>query len=97
MIPVRQGFMSMNPPSKAFEKAVLGGKIRHNKHPVLRWMMDCTAIKQDPAGNIKPVKPDRQKTNKRIDGIVATIMGIDRCMRHQEQTSVYANPETAVM
>ena len=55
----------------------------------MRWMADCMTVKQDPAGNIKPVKPDRRKSSKRIDGIVALIMAIDRAMRNGDAGSVY--------
>jgi hypothetical protein len=40
-------------------------------------------IKQEPVGNIKPVKPDRKKAGKRIDGIVALIMAVDRVVRNK--------------
>ncbi|WP_105141644.1 terminase, partial [Streptococcus suis] len=43
--------------------------------------------RQDPAGNIKP---DKEKSVEKIDGIVALIMGLDRCIRHQiDEGSVY--------
>lgn len=85
MVPIRQGFGSLSAPSKAFQQAVMSRQLMHGGNPVLRWMMDCTSVKQDPAGNIKPVKPDRHKTSKRIDGIVAAIMAIDRLSRHGAQ------------
>lgn len=84
-VPTRQGYVTLSPPSKEFEKLVLARKIRHGGNPVLRWMMDSTSVKQDPAGNIKPVKPDRRTSSKRIDGIVASIMGLDRIMRHGKE------------
>jgi phage terminase large subunit-like protein len=40
------------------------------------------AVAQDPAGNLKPAK---DKSTERIDGIVATIMAIGRAMVAQEQ------------
>ncbi len=44
-------------------------------------------MRQDPAGNIKP---DKEKSVEKIDGIVALIMGLDRCIRHQtDEGSVY--------
>ena len=88
MVPIGQGFASMNAPTNDLLKLVLEEKIRHSGNPVLRWMADCMVVKQDPAGNIKPAKPDRRKTGKRIDGMVALIMAIDRAMRH-EGPSVY--------
>jgi hypothetical protein len=43
---------------------------------------------QDPAGNVKPVKPERMKQVNRIDGMVAAIMGLDRAMRRRETKEV---------
>ena len=84
-----QGYASMNAPTNELLKLVLENKLNHGGHPVLRWMADCMTVKQDPAGNIKPVKPDRRATGKRIDGIVAMIMGIDRAVRNGNGTSIY--------
>jgi phage terminase large subunit-like protein len=68
-----QGFASMSAPAKELERLVLDGKIEHGGHPVLRWMAANAAIKIDPAGNIKPAKDE---STDRIDGIVAAVMGI---------------------
>lgn len=78
VVHVRQGFATLSAPSKELERLVLSQKLRHNGNPVLEWMADCTSIKSDPAGNIKPVKPDRKASNKRIDGIVALVTGLAR-------------------
>lgn len=87
MVPIRQGFASMSPPTKELLNLVLAKKLRHGGHPILRWMADSMVVKQDPAGN---VKPDKSKSTARIDGMVALIMAIDRATRHQnEQKSVY--------
>ena len=40
------------------------------------------AVRQDPAGNLKP---DKASSQGKIDGIVAMVMAIDRLMRHAEQ------------
>jgi phage terminase large subunit-like protein len=40
------------------------------------------AVGQDPAGNLKPAK---DKSTERIDGIIATIMGIGRALVAQEE------------
>lgn len=91
MVPMGQGFASMNTPTQELMRLVLTKKLRHGGNPVLRWMADCVTVKQDPAGNLKPAKPDRKASGKRIDGIVALIMAIDRAMRHEDNTSVYAH------
>lgn len=80
-----QGFQSMSGPSKKLEELVLAAKIRHGGNPVQRWMADSCAIEMDPAENIKPSK---KKSTKRIDGIVAGIMGTARAMM-DEGASVY--------
>ena len=68
-------------------KLVLEERIAHGGHPVLRWMMDNIFIRTDPAGNIKP---DKEKSSEKIDGAVATIMALDRAIRHQGSgASVY--------
>lgn len=43
------GFASMAAPMKEFERRLLARKIRHGGNPVLRWMADNVAVKQDPA------------------------------------------------
>ncbi len=55
--------------------AVLGGKVRHGGHPILRWMAAHTFVREDAAGNIKP---DKAKSRHRIDGIVASVMAVAR-------------------
>lgn len=80
MVEFGQGYRSMSDPTKELERLVLSGKLRHGGHPVLRWNADCLEIQTDPAGNIKPVKPDVRKNSKRIDGAVALIMGLARAM-----------------
>jgi len=81
---VRFGIRSMDRPSKEFETAWVDGKFRHNGNPVFRWMCDCVTIRSDSNGNIMPVKPDRKKSTKRIDGVAATVMAWDYFARHTE-------------
>lgn len=78
VVPFGQGFKDMSPPSKEFMKLALEGNLAHGGHPVLSWMVDNIHIRQDPAGNIKP---DKQKSTEKIDGVVATIMALDRAIR----------------
>ena len=59
-------------------KLALEGKLAHGGHPVLSWMVDNIHVRTDPAGNIKP---DKQKSTEKIDGVVATIMALDRAIR----------------
>jgi phage terminase large subunit-like protein len=47
------------------------------------------AVSQDPAGNLKPAK---DKSTERIDGIVALIMAIGRAMVAKEQVPATPMP-----
>ena len=80
--PFGQGYGSMSAPSKEFEKLVLSEKIEHFGNPVLRWMLSSTLIKTDPAGNIKP---NKEKSVQKIDGIVASIMALGEWMTAQAE------------
>lgn len=78
VVPFGQGFKDMSPPSKELMKLALEGRLAHGGHPVLAWMVDNIHVRTDPAGNIKP---DKQKSTEKIDGVVATIMALDRAIR----------------
>ncbi len=81
-----QGFLSMAAPMKEFERRLLARKIHHGGNPVLRWAADNVAVKKDAAGNLKP---DKAKSQGKIDPIVALVMALDRAMRHENGSSVY--------
>jgi phage terminase large subunit-like protein len=89
MVPIGQGFQSMNAPTSELLAMVADGRLQHGGNPVLSWMADCMTVKQDPAGNVKPVKPDRMKSKKRIDGMVAVIDGLARFIVQDAKSSVY--------
>lgn len=84
VVPFGQGYASMSAPTKELERLITAGTLNHGGNPVARWMAGCTVIQSDGAENCKPVKPDRRKSIKRIDGIVAAIMGIGRAMANQQ-------------
>jgi len=79
MAQMGQGYASMSAPTKELLRLVLSGEIAHGGHPVLRWMADNVTTEEDAAGNIKPSKA---KSREKIDGVVASIMAIDRAQRN---------------
>ncbi len=88
MVEVRQGFASMSAPTKQLETLILQKKIHHGGNPVLRWMFDNVMVKQDAEGNLKP---DKEKSKEKIDGIVSLIIAISRAMVNINNQSVYEN------
>jgi phage terminase large subunit-like protein len=81
VIPMSQGFMAYAQPMREFERLMLSRFIHHGGNPILKWMADNVVVKTDPAGNLKP---DKSKSQNKIDGIVALVMAIDRFTRHTE-------------
>jgi phage terminase large subunit-like protein len=86
MVEFRQGFRSMSAPTRELEKLIVSRKLAHGANPVTRWMAANVAAAQDPAGNLKPAK---DKSTERIDGIVAIIMALGRAMLPQEPEFSY--------
>lgn len=88
VVPFGQGFKDMSPPTKELMKLTLERKLAHGGNPVLNWMIDNIYVRTDPAGNIKA---DKEKSTEKIDGAIATIMALDRAIRHQNMNteSVY--------
>jgi len=89
MVATAQRYNPMSIYSDIFERLVRKGELSHGENPVLRWMMACTEVKADRQGNIMPMKPKREWSGKRIDGIVAAIMAVGRA-------SVAAGPSGSV-
>lgn len=89
-----QGYASMNAPAKRFQECVLSRKLVHDGNKVLRWNVDCCSVQSDPAGNIKPVKPERGKSSKRIDGVIASVMALGRAMDSADTSISYSGLRT---
>jgi phage terminase large subunit-like protein len=71
---MRQGFASLSAPTKSLEQAILGRRLRHDGHPVLRWNVSNVAVETDAAGNLRP---NKDRSTEKIDGVVALIMAVD--------------------
>lgn len=85
-VPIRQGYASLSGPTKEAIRLVMAKNLRHGGHPVLRWCADNMVTRQDPSGNLKP---DKEHSVERIDGMAALITGLARLTAHADETSVY--------
>ena len=90
---VRQSFAvgGLSEGTSLFEKTIDERKLLHGDNAVLNWMISCCEVKTDGRDNYLPVKPDRRRSYKRIDGVVASIMALHRVIKnHFEDTkSIY--------
>ena len=71
IVEFRQTLQNMTAPTKDLSSLVISGKLVHNNNPILTWMAENTAVWTDPNENVRPAK---NKSAERIDGIVATVM-----------------------
>ena len=95
-----QGFVSMSAPTKGLLHTLLTGsaedpKYRHGGNPLVRWQIDNLRVQLDPAGNVKPAK---DRSLEKIDGLVAGIMSLDRAInRPEKRVSAYETEGLAVV
>ena len=80
MVEIQQNLKNLSPMSKAFEEQVRNGNIVCD-NPVMKWMVNNSTVYTDANGNIKVEKIDKQKNNRRIDGVITSIMGVGRIIQ----------------
>jgi len=77
MVEMRQGMKTLSEPAKEFEKLVVDKKLRHGKHPLMRWMVGNASVRRDSNDNIVP---DKQQSKAKIDGVLSTIEAVGRAI-----------------
>ena len=87
MVPMRQGFASMSAPTRELFEQMMKVNLLYD-NPIYRWMVSNVAIETDAAGNCKVTK---KRSKGKVDAVVATIMALDRCVRHrmEHKGSIY--------
>jgi phage terminase large subunit-like protein len=80
---VRQGYLSLNDPTKTLHELIMARKIRRNGNPVLRWHASNAVARKDAAGNIKL---DKEKSRKKIDGMAALVNAVAAAINSPEDT-----------
>jgi phage terminase large subunit-like protein len=90
--PVAQTFVGQSPAIKELwrllgktENGQEAGRIRHGGDPVTRWMARVVETIADGQDNYRLVKPNRGKSQARIDGIAAMTTGLDGYLRRGGQ------------
>jgi len=94
VMPVAQTFLGQSPSIKELqrllgvtEKGLQAGRMRHGGDPVTRWMASVVETKSDGQDNYRLVKPERGKSQARIDGIAAMTTGLDGWLRRPRPRS----------
>jgi phage terminase large subunit-like protein len=78
--PFQQSIKMFAFPTALMERLVMKGMLHHDGNPITEWQAGHVTVKTDVSGNMRPIKPPRHN-RKKIDGIVATIMGLDGATR----------------
>ena len=87
VVQMGQGFASMSAPTRQLFEELMRENLAYD-NPIFRWMCSNVVVDVDPAGNTKPTK---KSSKGKIDGVVATIMALDRLVRHeQSKTNIYS-------
>lgn len=88
IVPVAQTYVGQSPSIKELwrllgktERGQQAGRMRHAGDPVTRWMASVVETISDGNDNYRLVKPRRDKSQARIDGIAATVTGLDGYVR----------------
>ncbi len=72
----------MTAPMTEFMRMLKARELRHGGNPVARWMADNLEAKRprDDPDRVRPVKPERHRSGKRIDGMPALFFAVDGSM-----------------
>lgn len=96
IVPVAQTFYGSGPAVKELQRLLGSGTEKgkpgmlHGPNPVARWMASLVEAKNDGFDNLRLAKPDRQKSQARIDGISAMVTGLDGYVRREKKRTYYA-------
>ena len=91
MVESQTTYERMTAPMTELMRVLKACELAHYGNPVSRWMADCLEAKRpkDDPDRIRPVKPDRDKTGKRIDGMPALLFALDGKLRGMPPVSIY--------
>ncbi len=78
---LQQGYLSLSDPTKTLHELILGRKLRHWGHPILRWHASNAVARQDAAGNLKL---EKAKSRKKIEGMAALVNAVAGAINYAE-------------
>lgn len=82
------GIISMSQPFREMIELIVAGRYHHDGNPVLRWMASNCASEQ--RGGL--IKPSKDQSSEKIDGITAGCLSLARAMQRQGESSNWIQP-----
>ncbi|EEM6849830.1 terminase large subunit [Salmonella enterica subsp. enterica serovar Montevideo] len=86
-ITIMQNYTNMSDPMKELEAAIEAGRFHHDGNPVMTWCISNVIGKHIP-GDDDVVRPIKQGNENKIDGAVALIMAVGRCMLFEKEETL---------
>lgn len=94
VVPIAQTFLGHSPSIKELQR-LLGksgeqtepARIRQGGNPVARWMASVVEVRDDGNDNYRLIKPKRNTSQARIDGMAACVTGLDGYVRRPVKKS----------
>lgn len=77
-----QSYVGMNGPCRKLQADIENKELFHGSNPVLRWMMGNVTMTTN---NNDQMRPNKQKSTDKIDGVVASLMAIGGHMYSGQQ------------
>ena len=86
MTEVGQTVKQLSDPMKWIEALIIDGRLHHDQHPVMNWMMSNVTARVDRNDN---VFPNKDTPDNKIDGAVALMTAMSRAMVKEEPDDGY--------
>ena len=84
-----QGIISMNAPFRELLELIVSGRFHHDGNPVMRWM--ASNVVAETRGGL--IKPSKDASSEKIDGITAGTMALGVAIREiGSERSIYETP-----
>jgi phage terminase large subunit-like protein len=77
LMPIGQSFKMLSQPTKDLQAMVLARRVRHDRNPVMRWMMSNAKKREDDKGNVMLCK---RRSRGRIDGPAALVDAVNQAL-----------------
>jgi phage terminase large subunit-like protein len=87
-------YTQMTAPMNEALRLLTSQQVKHGGNPVIRWMADNLDAKRprDDPDRVRPVKPERGASGKRIDGFPAWFFALDGWLMAPRLVSAYEDP-----
>lgn len=81
VVEMRPTVLNFSEPMKHLDAIIRAKQIQHNGDPVFTWMLSNVVAKEDAKENVYPRK---ERAESKIDGVVAHLMALGRCMVRED-------------